>query len=1030
MHVWPEASRHVRRGSSSSPQLRHNTTTTTAMAPRKRSRDVHDVDGEVEIESASSSFQQRYGQGPKRSRLAMAHANGGSVVSDDDTEDDFDSTMHEDDLGGTPVGSDDEEDDDEFDLQSTQFIRKEHLQDREKNMAMENGVIEEVFCRNFMCHSKLRIKLGPLINFIIGHNGSGKSAVLTALTMCLGGKATSTNRGASLKSLIKEGTDNATLAVKIKNQGDGAYKTELYGRSIIVERHFTRAGSSSFKLKNEHDKIISHKKADLDDILDFYAFQLDNPINVLTQDMARQFLSNSTPSDKYKFFLRGTQLEVLDADYALMEEHIDSIEEKLRTREQDIHHLKDKMEKAEARKKRMEKTQTMAEKISRLSWQHAWAQVEEQEVKLVDMESDVQHAIDNVQQKTDEAEVFDGTYEGQKQSFESAQRTHHDLEEQLQPLSDNHKAVNDKMQANKRNVSDILGQERECRNELKKSGKDITRIEADIQKEQDILAGAEGNEHLERMTKLEELKEEAAAKKQQHEDHLTGLTALQAKDNEAAQAVRAAEQPFQRSKEAADGATRALDRLKNTQGQEWAGYRDGMENLVRTINRESRFRTKPVGPMGKHIKILKPEWTSVIEKTMGGNMEAFIVTSKEDQNLLSQIVGRSNCRVPIMIGNPNRMDTTGKEPSADVDTMLRILEIDNDLVRNSIIINQSAEQFVLIKDADEARAFLFDGPRPHNVKAVVAKVGTSAAMRYEFSGMGAQKTSPVPAYQGASHMTTDIRDQIRQHQDAVNEATRDMEAAKASKRRLQEAHKAASANIKKHYTQEKQLKVQYQKAEDAVAEQQSLIDSNRPQDGKLQALEEQLREAKTDRENQENSYKDITLAKDDANQAAHEIKRALDEATEELSMAQKNAERAEKKLRELETKRMKALQDKNLAIQLIDQAKTEQARLETDRDTQRNTVATFIGRAEQISVRVEVPADMTAAKLDDRLAKMIEDRMREERAVGGNREDIELAYIARKDEYEHANAECSKLKLLAKVCITNLLPQPIVVCSY
>lgn len=38
-------------------------------------------------------------------------------------------------------------------------------------------------------------------------NGSGKSAVLTAITICLGGKATATNRGQSLKSFIKEGEE-------------------------------------------------------------------------------------------------------------------------------------------------------------------------------------------------------------------------------------------------------------------------------------------------------------------------------------------------------------------------------------------------------------------------------------------------------------------------------------------------------------------------------------------------------------------------------------------------------------------------------------------------------------------------------------------------------------------------------------------------------------------------------------------------------------------------------------------------------
>ncbi|CRK22251.1 hypothetical protein BN1723_012635 [Verticillium longisporum] len=79
------------------------------------------------------------------------------------------------------------------------------------NRAAENGIIENVECINFMCHERLYVELGPLINFIVGENGSGKSAVLTALTLCLGAKASSTNRGGSLKSFIKEGRDQAVI---------------------------------------------------------------------------------------------------------------------------------------------------------------------------------------------------------------------------------------------------------------------------------------------------------------------------------------------------------------------------------------------------------------------------------------------------------------------------------------------------------------------------------------------------------------------------------------------------------------------------------------------------------------------------------------------------------------------------------------------------------------------------------------------------------------------------------------------------
>ncbi|KAG1886425.1 uncharacterized protein F5891DRAFT_968162, partial [Suillus fuscotomentosus] len=71
----------------------------------------------------------------------------------------------------------------------------------------EHGIIESIEMHHFMCHKRLTFTFGPQINFIIGecHFEYGKSAVLSAITIALGGKANSTGRGSGLKSFIREG---------------------------------------------------------------------------------------------------------------------------------------------------------------------------------------------------------------------------------------------------------------------------------------------------------------------------------------------------------------------------------------------------------------------------------------------------------------------------------------------------------------------------------------------------------------------------------------------------------------------------------------------------------------------------------------------------------------------------------------------------------------------------------------------------------------------------------------------------------
>jgi structural maintenance of chromosomes protein 6 len=75
----------------------------------------------------------------------------------------------------------------------------------------------------------------------------------------------------------------AEVTINLKNQGEEAYRHDLYGDTIVITRRFTKEGASSYKIKSKDGKLISTKREELSAICDHMNIQVDNPMNVLTQ---------------------------------------------------------------------------------------------------------------------------------------------------------------------------------------------------------------------------------------------------------------------------------------------------------------------------------------------------------------------------------------------------------------------------------------------------------------------------------------------------------------------------------------------------------------------------------------------------------------------------------------------------------------------------------------------------------------------------------------------------------------------------
>jgi chromosome segregation ATPase len=71
------------------------------------------------------------------------------------------------------------------------------------------------------------------LNFLCGENGSGKSAVLTAIVFALGGTARTANRGTSNKGFIRTNQNSATVDITLANTGENQYRPGKLGTVFV-----------------------------------------------------------------------------------------------------------------------------------------------------------------------------------------------------------------------------------------------------------------------------------------------------------------------------------------------------------------------------------------------------------------------------------------------------------------------------------------------------------------------------------------------------------------------------------------------------------------------------------------------------------------------------------------------------------------------------------------------------------------------------------------------------------------------------
>lgn len=889
------------------------------------------------------------------------------------------------------------------------------------NMVAESGIIESITCYNFMCHSRLHVELGPLINFIVGENGSGKSAVLTALTLCLGGKASDTNRGGSMKSFIKEGQEQGKLVVQIKNAGSDAYQPDVYGQSIIVERHFSKTGSSGFKIKSAESKVISTKKQEVDEISEWFALQMGNPLTILSQDNARQFLNSATPAQKYKYFVSGVQLEQLDNDYRMSQDTLDKTLVLRDDINDKVAFVKKEMETARRLQEIVQKNQSLREKARLYRRQLVWYQVVEQENALEHLNANIVTRNARITDAEQECEKTGGALEEvtlQLQRFKTARE---ELNTEQKLVQDKVASAETTYSATQKALVELHLEEREAHSHLKTMRADIQSWGKKVRDEEKKVGDATGAaraekdaEHAEATSKEKGIHQSIAEATEQLPEKRTAV-------RDAAEALKRKQQQREAKRNEVAAAERTLRELQKSSGSAYDGFDREIMNLVKTIANDQGFHTKPVGPIGAHVKLLKPEWSAILEKTFGDQLNAFVVRSKQDQSRLSGIMQRSNMKhpPPIYIAYGGNIDTRSQEPSEEFDTILRVLQFGDDVIRTQLIINAQIEKVILVQSRAEAEKVMIDCVTPpRNVSSCLCfhdgKGKRGHGIRLTNRG-GNISTAPVTPLAKQPKMQSDSGRQLAIQEETLRHIQSELTELNSEERLAQQALQRCERDLAVHQEKQKRLGTELRQVQADVERIAMEMDAFEGADDRLVSLRNDLERKRKEEDRLGSQYGNMRLEKGDLGKKSEAAKSVLEEARREAESFAERVQKADIKIQSTESMRRIAVSNKNSAFEKADIERAELRRAETRRKQKADEVQDFTRQAVEVAPdRAHIPEGETYQSIERKYQKIGEQLALREKRLGATDQQIFDRAAEAEKRYDTVVEETENLDMMIK----------------
>ncbi|KAG6659254.1 structural maintenance of chromosomes protein 6B-like isoform X1 [Carya illinoinensis] len=646
------------------------------------------------------------------------------------------------------------------------------------------GIVKRIRLENFMCHSNLEIELGEWVNFISGQNGSGKSAVLTALCVAFGCRAKGTQRASSLKDFIKTGCSYAFVYVEIKNEGEDAFKPEIFGDIIILERRISDSTSST-NLKDHQGRKVASRRDDLRELVEHFNIDVENPCVIMSQDKSREFLHSGNDKDKFKFFFKATLLQQVNDLLKNIYEHLKSATALICELEESIKPIQKEIEELQGKIRNMEHVEEISQQVQQLKKKLAWSWVYDVDKQLVEQNAKIGILKDRIPACQAKIDMQLSVLEELKERISKKKAQ---IACMMEKTTEVRRMKDELQQMLSMATKEKLELEEEYGRKTNHVQKMVKRVRFLEQQVQDI------HEQHVQSTQAEESEIEEKVKELQHEIDAANSTLTRLKEEESAllesinmgsseiaRIGNEIEELEKRRREIAHS-IRELHQHQTNKITAFGG--DRVINLLRAIERhQQRFKKPPVGPVGAHLTLINGDtWARAVENAIGRLFNAFIVTNHKDALVLRGCAREANYNhLQILIydfSRPRLNIPPHMLPQTSHPTTLSVLHTENHIVFNVLVDMGDAERQVLVRDYNAGKAVAFE-ERILNLKEVYTLDGYKM-----FSRGSVQTTLPPNKKQRSGRLCSSFDDQIM---DLQRDESNINEEAQERKRRKRDA---------------------------------------------------------------------------------------------------------------------------------------------------------------------------------------------------------------------------------------------------